>query len=113
MNPFYQNLLAAFVRKGLTALSGILVAHKFMSQSQGDSWMAAGTDYLIDSIPAALAVAWSWVTAYMNRKKILTALTLPQGSTENDVKEAIKNEVTPTVKTPSNTIPGTPDTTNK
>jgi hypothetical protein len=57
---------------------------------------------------AIVALAWSYWKNHTNRVAVVTALAMPQGSTENDLKAQIVTKATPSVLTPVNTPPEIP-----
>jgi len=112
MNKLTQELLASLARKALVLLSGWLIARGVFTSEQGDSFIKIGLEYAAEWLPLILASVWAYISVKAKRSKLVTALTMPVGATENDVIAKIKSgEPTPTVMTPPNTIPGVPDAT--
>ncbi len=102
MNPLFQQAIGSLLRYGLIGLSAYLVKHGIWSDSLAERFVEA-------AVPALVAIAWSFYQKYRARVEKLTALMLPPGSTENDLKAHIKSgEPTPAVTTPPNTAPGVP-----
>ena len=100
MNPLEQEIIASFLRSLLKISAGYLVARGVWSQEEAASYIA----------PAALALAGlalsAWKT-YKSRQKLVTALAMPSGATEVDVKAAIDDPkvVTPPVSLPKDQAP--------
>lgn len=114
MNPLISALIASTIRKLLTLLAGVLIAHNIATASQAEGLVQLGVDWGLAILPLAISAFWSYANEKGWRVKFLTALWLPEGSTENDVKEIIKSgAVTPTVTTPPDTIPGIPKPTDQ
>lgn len=104
MNPILQAALASILRWALAIGAGFLVKAGIWTEGDAANYVAAGA-------LALLALAWSLYHKYKTRSKILTALTMPEGSTEDELNtKFLKKEDRPTITTPSNTIPGVPDT---
>ena len=102
MNPILQSALSSILRYGLMILATFLVKNGVWTQNEAVQYVQAG-------IVAILALGWSWWQISSTRKKLMTALTMPPGTTENDVKAVIKSGApTPTIFTPPNTVPGVP-----
>lgn len=101
MNPMIRDYVVTLIRTLLLAGAGALVKSGLAEEGSFDE-LATGL------ATAIVTIGWALWSKYKARKHLVTALTLPQGSTENDVKAAIKSGVTPTVTTPSNTVPGVP-----
>jgi len=110
MNPLITALIASTIRKVLTLLTGVLIAHNLATETQAEGLIQLGIDWGLALLPLAISAFWSYANEHKWRVKFLTALRLPSGSTENDVVETIKSgTVTPTVKTPPDTAPGVPE----
>lgn len=102
MNPLLTSALTSALRWALAILAGYLVKHGIFSDDLAERCIEAG-------IPALLALGWSLWEKSNARKKVLTALMMPIGSTENDLKAHIASGApTPTVFTPPSTAPGVP-----
>lgn len=101
MNPLLQAALGSVVRWALAAVAGFLVNAGVWKGEDAEKYVAAAAI-------AVVALGWGLWEKYKSRIKFLTALTLPQGYTENELREHIKSGApTPTVTTPSNEIPQT------
>ncbi len=100
MNPLLKEALESVARSLLKVIAGYLVARNVWSNEQAASYIA----------PAAVALVglgWSLWQTYKSRRKLVTALAMPEGSTENDVKTIIKDPRidTPPVSTPKDQAP--------
>lgn len=100
MNPLAQEALASILRSLLKIAAGYLVARGIWTDEQAASYIA----------PAALALigmGWSVWKTYTSRRKLVTALAMPSGSSENEVKALIANAnvVTPSVSQPKDVAP--------
>jgi hypothetical protein len=102
MNPILQEAVGSILRYGLMILATVLVKHGIWTASAAEGYVEA-------AVSALLALAWSYRKIISARVKLLTALMMPVGATENDVNAKIKSgAATPTVLTPANTVPGVP-----
>lgn len=102
MNPIAQEAIGSILRWGLAIVAGYLV-------KQGIWTDAAATTYVMAASLALLSVGWSLWQKYHDRVKLLTALTMPAGTTENQViAKVASGAVTPTVTTPPDSVPGVP-----
>jgi hypothetical protein len=102
MNPILQAAVGSILRYALMVLAAFLVKKGIWSDSAAEGYVEAG-------VIALLALGWSLWKNYQSRSHLMVALTLPVGSTENDVKAKIASgDAIPTVNTPPNTPPGTP-----
>jgi hypothetical protein len=99
VNPILSSALGSILRYGLMILATFLVKKGIWTESAAEGYVEA-------AVVALLALGWSYWKIHANRIKLLTALTMPEGSTENDVKAVIASgESTPSVLTPANTTP--------
>ena len=102
MNPMLQEALASIARWALALLAGYLVKHGIWTAGDASSYVAAGALGIV-------ALGWSIWQKYGARLKLVTALTMPAGTSESAVIQKIASGVpVPTVSTPSNTVPGVP-----
>lgn len=101
MNPILQAALTSIVRWLLAVGAGYLVKAKVWSDSDATTYVTAGA-------LAIITIGWSLWEKYRERSKLLTALMMPALSTEDELKARVKTGVTPSILTPSNTIPGIP-----
>ena len=102
MNPILQSALGSIIRCALlTFIVPFLVKHGVWIESDADKYVEAGT-------VALLVFGWSLWNQYKGRVKFLTAL-MPGPKTEQEVIEHIASgATTPSILTPTNTIPGVP-----
>ena len=102
MNPLVQQAIGSILRWALTFVAGCLVNRGI--------WTGAEAEVYVGSLSIAIVtLGWSFWIHYRSRVRLLTALTMPPGTTENDVKAVIKSgAATPTVTTPPDTVPGIP-----
>lgn len=101
MNPIVQAALGSILRWVLAIWAGYLVKAGIWTGSEADTYIAT-------AVLALLALGWSVWNKYKSRVTLLTALMLPQGSTENDAKARVALGATPSILTPPNTAPGVP-----
>lgn len=107
MNPIASAALGSILRWLLALGSGWLVTKGIWTEAEA-------TTYITAAALGILSLGWSLWQKYKSRKTVLTALMMPQGKTEDDVTDFIKQgNVTPAITTPSDTAPGVPDTTKK
>lgn len=109
MNQVLEDILQILAKWGLSVLTTYMVAHHIASAGAADHFSQDVLSHLALWAPAIgglVLMLWGKMRA---RKQLVTALSMPVGSTENDVKAAIKSgAVTPTIFTPPNTVPGVP-----
>jgi hypothetical protein len=97
MTPIIQAQLASLLRSLLWVLGTYLVRKGIWTN-------AAAERYIEGAAPIIIALGWSYWKNHTNRVKVVTALAMPQGSTENDLNTQI-TKATPSVSTPVNTPP--------
>ncbi len=103
MNPMAEEAIKSIVRAGLMFLAGYLVHAGIWTEADATKYVSAASLGII-------SIAWSQRAWFLSRLKLMTALTMPPGTTEDDVTQKIKSGAPiPTVKTPPNTVPGVPD----
>lgn len=92
MNPLAVEAVGAIVRAGLNFGAGWLVGHGIWTQSQAEQYVGA-------LALALIAYGWSVWQKHGMRSKLVTAMAMPAGVTENEVHAAVKdpNVVTPPV----------------
>lgn len=98
MNPIVQSQLASLLRSLMWVGATLLVKKGLLTGTQAEGICEA-------LATAAVALAWSYWKNHTNRVKVLTALTMPVGSTENDLKEKVASGATPAILTPVNQPP--------
>ena len=99
MNPMLQEALASILRWALAIGAGYLVQHGIWTQGDASSYVTAATMGL-------LALGWSLWQKYASRLKLLTALTMPAGTTEHAVEAKIATGVgVPSISTPAAAVP--------
>jgi hypothetical protein len=98
MNPILASFIGSLLRYALMLLVPYFVKHGIFTESVAEGYVEA-------AVAGLLALGWSWWKIHGNRVKLLTALSLPQGSTENDVKAAVASGAAPSVLTPPDTAP--------
>lgn|ERR1017187_139179 len=98
MNPIYITVVGSLLRWLLAIGAGYLVKHGLLESTDVKHWIAGIT-------MALLAIGWSVWQKYHSRVKMLTALTMPEGSTENQLNTQIVSKVTPSISTPVNEVP--------
>lgn len=97
MNPMAQAALAAIFRWALTIGAGYLVARGIWTQEEAAT-------YVIGGALALTALLWSVYQKYVERSKLVTALSMPP-TTESHVEQAVKAGVAPPVTTPKDVTP--------
>jgi hypothetical protein len=99
MNPLLQAALGSIIRYGLALGAGYLVKAGIWTGSDAETYIAVGT-------MGMLSLGWSLWAQYKDRIVLLTALTMPRGMTENDVKQHISSGgLTPPISTPKDEVP--------
>jgi hypothetical protein len=108
LDPITVDFLGVLVRAFLTYLGGYLVAHHVINDAANELYVTHFTHVIILSLPAAGSILWGLYVRYRGRRKLMVAL-MPGVHTEDQVNAIIKSgQATPTVSTPSSTIPGVP-----
>ena len=98
MNPILQAALGSILRWALALLAGYLVKAGIWTGSAAETYVAAAT-------LALLALGWSLWQKYHSRIRFLTALAMPLGATENDVKYQVATGATPALNTGADAVP--------
>ena len=99
MNPMLQAALTSILRWVLTFLAGWFVQHGIWTGSEAETYIAGAS-------LAVVTLLWALWSRYHSRLKLLTALTMPAGSTENQVNARIASSTpNPSVTTPKNQAP--------
>lgn len=91
MNPMLSAALGSVLRWAFAIVAGVLVNHGIWAKSEAEMYVAAAS-------LATLSLGLSLWSKYHGRIKFLTALQMPQGSTEHDVDQQIAD---PQVTNPS------------
>lgn len=89
MGDLTKYILKAFLRKGLTALGTALLTHGVLTDSEANGLVGS---YLEEVTGAALIAGSSVWTYFYNsyvRDKVVTALSLPKGSTPEALSVAL------------------------
>jgi len=98
MNPILQAALGSIARWALAIFAGWLVKAGIWTESEATSYIAAGA-------LAIVALGWSFYQKYKSRITFLSALTLPEGATENQAKKVVENGEAPSVLTKADDKP--------
>lgn len=102
MNPMLQEALVLFFKWALAFGAGWFINHGIWTNAQATIYVAGASIGIVSYL-------WLLWGKYKSRMKFLMALTMPPGTTEDEVKAAIQNGASvPTVTTPPNTVPGVP-----
>lgn len=108
MSPLVVEALGSIVRAGLQILAGYLVT--------AGIWQAEAAEKYVGAAALALiSLGWSLWQKYSMRTKLVTALAMPSGASENQAKALIDNPniVTPPVSTAKDAAPASIVTLNK
>lgn len=99
MNPIYQRYATATVRAALNAAATVLVQRGWIDGDMSGQLVAGLTLFIV-------ALGWSWLEKHESQLKLLVALTLPAGTSEQAVEHVIASADTlPVVTTPKNVPP--------
>lgn len=105
LSPTAQLFWGSIIRHLLSMVGGVLVAHGYVTQTGASAY----TEELVGVTINGAVLVWANRTDYWQRAKMLIALMLPKGSTENDVIAHIaEQQPIPSILTPPNTTPGVP-----
>lgn len=108
MQVLLLSIAETYARYLMIGLSLWLQAHHVATTDQTDQLTVYVAKHIGIWGPAVGALAWGAARNVWNRRAQLTALWMPHGSTEQDLRDQLKTGVTPTVLTPSDTVPGVP-----
>src|ERR1035437_957643 len=101
MTPIIQAQLASLLRSLMWLAVPFLVKKGLITGTQAEG--------IVEAVATmAVSLAWSYWKNHSNQVKALTALAMPAGSTENDLKTQIVTKATPSVLTPANQPPEIP-----
>lgn len=99
MNPLLQDAIGSILRFFLAGAATWLVQHGIWSSTAAETYVGAASLALV-------SLGWSLVNKYKSRLKLLTALTMPVGTTEQDVTDHIAaGGAVPLLSTPVTTAP--------
>jgi len=98
LNPILQKSLGSILRAALTLAVPFFVAQGIWTPEEATATVAA--------IATALAaLLWSFFEKYRSQKKLVTALSMPAGSTQHEVETQIATGPTPPVSLPKDVAP--------
>lgn len=100
MNPLTFDIVGSFVRAGLMFISGWLVEHHVWTPEQSASFSERLYVYILAALPGLVGLVWSAFTNYRKRVKLVTALSLPAGKTEEHLEQVVSKGNTPPVTLP-------------
>lgn len=83
---FGRMMLGIFARAALLSLSNYLIAHDLIKPDQQGAIVSQGVAWIVDAVPAAIAIGWSAWQKLGHIQDVQIALNLPAGSTAADVK---------------------------
>lgn len=94
LNPLVREGLASVVRAVLQMLAGWLIANGL--------WTSSDADKILPGLALAIvSLVWSVYQKARMRNKLVTAMAMPSGVSENQVQAAIRN---PFIHTPPITL---------
>lgn len=93
LNPLVVNIIGTWVRAGLLILSTWLIQHHIVTAQQGEQLATALYAQALNALPGLAAIGLSIWQKYRSRLKIVTALTMPVGATEQQVEQKIASGV--------------------
>jgi hypothetical protein len=80
MSDFTKFLLKAFVRKGLTVLGSVLLAHGVISESEAGGFVSQYLEEVLGLALLGASSVWTFIYQRYVRRKVTTALKLPEGA---------------------------------
>lgn len=89
MTELFYEILGGWIRAVLVALSAWLLSHHLITADQGDRLTSELFAHIMLVAPGVLAMLWTAIAKYRSRVKFLTALEMPAGTTEDDVKARV------------------------
>lgn len=99
MNPMVQSAIGAVLRWAFTFLAGWFVQHGIWTHNEAEIYVGG-------AVIGTLTLIWGLWNKYHGRLKLLTALTMPEGSTEAQVDAKIAGSApNPPVTTPKTQAP--------
>lgn len=101
LNPIIQKYLGSLLRAALTLAVPFFVSRGIWTTDEANANIAS-------LATAGAALAWSLIEKYRSQKKLVTALTMPSGTTQKEVEMKINTEPTPPVSLPKDVAPFTP-----
>lgn len=103
MNPLVIEAIGSLLRAALNVGAGWLVAHGIWNSSDAEKYVGA-------IALALISLGWSLYQHYGMRSKLVTAMAMPSGVSENQVKAVVDdpNIATPSVTLPKNVVPVMP-----
>lgn len=94
-NPLIDKAVGSIIRAGLAVLAGYVVQHGLWTSSDAETYVAAAT-------LAIISLGWSLWEKYGSQLKLVTALSMPPGSSEKQLEAVIKN---PGIEKPPAALP--------
>jgi arginine exporter protein ArgO len=102
MPPLLQSAIGSVLRYLLTIIAvKVFVSHGVWTNAAAEAYVEGGVIFL-------LAFGWSMWKNYTQHRKVLTALAMPGGSTQDDLDTQILTKATPSISTPVNQTPVLP-----
>lgn len=97
MPVFIQQVVGGLLRTTIAGALGWLVINGWITDQ-------VATEFTAALVSLILVVAWSAWEKYANRKKLMVALTVPEGTTEAKVERIVKAEGAPSVMTSKDAV---------
>lgn len=101
LNPLVREALGSIFRKGLTVAATYLVTKGIWTGAEAETYVGAAALFLV-------SLCWGLWQQYAKRLKIVTALAMPQGSSEREVEGVIKAGLAPPATVPKQDCPYLP-----
>lgn len=89
MGVLTAELIGVLARAIFVSIGTVLVQRHVMTGAESDHFATEYSHYLMRATPAIGAVIWGVIVRWRSRRKFLTALDVPAGTTEAQVKSMI------------------------
>jgi hypothetical protein len=89
LNPLIKGWVSGLIRHVLVALGTLLAGYGIASPEDVTSFTEAAVPIVVGLVFVVGAQGWSWLETFWTRQKLVTALALPAGKTEQHVEAVI------------------------
>lgn len=97
MNDLTKFLIKAYLRKFLAILGTYLLTHGILTSGTSNDFVNTYLEPAFGAILVGISAVWTWVYQQYVKRKVTTALELPEGSSPAKLEKALKEEELPSL----------------
>lgn len=105
MNPIVVRFLTSVLMRLLTALGGYFIARGWLTEEEVGIIRSPAVEAIVGVLFVVAGTVYGLVRAWIDRRKIVTALAAPAPMTEKELERRIANGMAAPITTPKTDVP--------